>query len=310
MTTTPYAKNTPAEQAKALLAYAADKSRFRSPFIDSPSVLYDQDAATATYAAQAATAQALLAVVGELAALRVEVRRAATARLEELPNLASGMRDLATALKPLQDIADSVDGLTDQVEGVRDEVEDGLAVVADTMTLLFDRRRSRWWSRLGWPVRRRRYLADRSDTTVPETESRSPVDVEVAPVVTVPVIPAGQDALERLAYLREVLADWAVTLPDHPNRSGLRQGLAVTVYEAWEATHGVVAQVVGSLPAGVRVSGPVQDAVLFLAAALQEMGPAGVPSIEAVRAVSDRLTELLKVVAAEAVVARAEVDAR
>jgi hypothetical protein len=54
----------------------------------------------------------------------------------------------------------------------------------------------------------------------------------------------------------------------------------------------------------------VQDAVLRLGSALQEMGPAGVPSMESVRAVSDRLTELLKVVAAEAVAARAEVDGR
>jgi uncharacterized protein YigA (DUF484 family) len=435
-------KPSPAEQAKALLADAANKDRFynnSSCYDDRPrqALREGDDAATALYAAQAATAQALLAVVGELAALRVEVRQAATARLEELPNLASGMRGLAAALKPLQDIAGSVDGLTDQVEAIRDEVEDGLAHVAGSVELLADRRRSGGWSRLLWWRRRPVVQARPSvvdvrealmgtaaakaikahgeevlgllagldavgqDTTRPlvltggapahrawcainqiasqgrflperlrdhwlvrpaqqlleetldrvlttelsaaaavadlrqgltglmnsvevaapairdelglrpalrhsdATRSLPPLDTDtVAPVV--PAIPAGQCALERLAHLREVLANWAVTLPDSPNRSGLRQGLAATVYDAWEATRAVIAQVAGKQP--ISVPGPVQDAVLLLETALHEMGPAGVPSIDSVRAVSDRLTELLKAVAAEAVAARAEVD--
>ncbi|MEO3892200.1 hypothetical protein [Nonomuraea sp. B5E05] len=161
MTTTPPAQSlSPAQQAKALLAYAADESRFHDTYTYDGTCrrrdrLNEAEEATATYAAQAATAHALLAVLDELRELRTDLRQAAAARREELPNLAAGVRELATALKPLSDIAESVDGLTDQVEAVRDEVEDGLATVASGVELLADRRRSRRWSRLWWPVRRR-----------------------------------------------------------------------------------------------------------------------------------------------------------
>ncbi|MEV4364591.1 hypothetical protein [Nonomuraea sp. NPDC049625] len=317
---------TAAEQAKALLADAANKDRF----YENSSICDDQlryalrkgdDAATAMYAAQAATAHAVLGVVDQLGELRAEVRQAVGAPREDLFQLASALRGLAAALTASAerdaDVAGAIRALTgtlaermdtqaDQVQAVRAEVEDGLAAMADTMTLLFDRRRGHWWSRL-WPSRRRHVAMAASETAAePErvaeaTQSFPPLDT--APLV--PAIPAGQRALEQLAHLREVLADWAVTLPNNPNRSGLRQGLAATLYETWEATHAVIPKVVDS-----SVSGPVQDAVLRLGSALEEMGPAGVPSMESVRAVSDRLTELLKVVAAQAVAARAEVDAR
>ncbi|UBU19185.1 hypothetical protein [Nonomuraea gerenzanensis] len=451
MTTTPHAQNpSPAEQAKALLANAAHSDNFYDSFGAHTPRLHKQDAATATYETQAATAHAMLGVVDELGELRSEVRQAVGAPREDLFQLASALRGLAAALTTFAerdaDVADAIraltgtlaermDAQTDQVQAVRDEVEEGLAGVAGGVELLADRRRSRWRSRLPWRRHRtgaqprpsitevREALmgtaaakaitatgekalgllagldAAGQDTTRPlvlaggapahqawcvinqlaaqgrflpeglrehwsvrpaqqqleetlqrvlttgltaaaavadlrEAVTGLTAAVEVAAVCderglqppalrrpdaapslppldtgtvlpVVPAIAAGQDALERLAHLREVLADWAVTLPDHPNRSGLRQGLAATVDETWEATHAVIAKVAGS-----SVSTPVQDAVLLLAAALQEMGPAGVPSMEAVRAVSDRLTELLKVVAAESVAARAEVDAR
>ncbi|MFI9846736.1 hypothetical protein ACIHFD_57620 [Nonomuraea sp. NPDC051941] len=453
---TPPVQLTATEQAKALLADAANKDRF----YENSSICDDQlryalrkgdDAATAMYAAQAATAHAMLGVVDQLGELRAEVRHAVGAPREDLFQLASALRGLATALTTSAerdaDVAGAIRALTgtlaermdtqaDQILAVRNEVEEGLASVAGGVELLADRRRSRWWSRLPWRRHRTgaqprpsitevrealmgtaaanaitatgekalsllagldaadqdttrplvlaggapahqawcvinqiaaqgRFLPDAlrdhwlvrpaqqqleetlqrvltteltaaaavadlrqavtgltaavevaAATTCDErglqparrrsdaTPSRPPLDTNtVLPVV--PAIPAGQDALERLAYLREVLADLAVTLPDNPNRSGLRQGLAATVYEAWEATHAVIAKVVDS-----SVSGPVQDAVLLLGSALEEMGPAGVPSMESVLAVSNRLTDLLKVVAAETVGARAEVDAR
>ncbi|MFI9553158.1 hypothetical protein [Nonomuraea endophytica] len=136
--------------------------------------------------------------------------------------------------------------------------------------------------------------------------AHTPAPVGTTPAVLVPTIPAGQRALEELAHLQEVLRDLAVTLPDDPNISGLRQGLAIKVCDAWEATTWVLATV-GEAHVGTGAQGPVQDAVLLLQAALEEMGPAGIPPNAVVQAVRDRLTELLKAVAAAAV-ARAEVD--
>lgn len=325
MTTTP--NTAPAEQAKALLADAAHTERFYSPYLDtSQRVLQPMDTGTAQYAAQAATAHALLAVVDELAGLRAEMRQAVGAPREDLFQLASAVRGLAAAVatSTAQDtdvagairdlartLADRMDGQADQVLAVKEAVEEGLADVTDVL----EARRGGWWSRLlWWRLRRtaqaRPGIADEREAltgttaakAITATDSRLPLD---PPLPVVPAIPAGQGALEKLAYLREFLADWAVTLPDDPNRSGLRQGLAATVYDAWEAAHAVIPKVVD-----FSVSGPVQDAVLRLGSALEEMGPAGVPSMAAVQAVSNRLTELLKVVAAEAVAARAEVDGR
>jgi hypothetical protein len=307
----PTTPGTPAEQAKALLAYAANDRHFYEPITWDGSRMArlrgDECSETAMYAAQAATAHALLAVVGELAALRADLQQQAAATREDLAGIAAEVSDLATALtEPLTAVSGSVDGLTGQVEAVHDAVEEGLDVVADTMTLLFDRRPRLWWLRLrSWRTRRhatRPDIGDGVDTAVGAAAMAHSLGIDTA-LPVVPAIPAGQDALERLAHLREVLADWAATLPDNPNRSGLRQGLAATLYEAWEATHAVIPKVVDS-----SVSGPVQDAVLRLGSALEEMGPAGVPAIEAVQAVSDRLTDLLKVAAAEAVTARAEVS--
>ncbi|MEZ7132664.1 hypothetical protein ACBR40_45640 [Nonomuraea sp. AD125B] len=309
-----------AEQSKALLADAANRDRFyeNSSVCDKQlryALRKGDDAATAMYAAQAATAHAMLAVVDELAGLRAELRQTAAAPREDLAQLASLVRNLATAVataaaqdadtaSAIRDLhrtlAEGMDNQADQVLAVKGAVEEGLADVTDVL----EARRGGWWSRLlWWRINHRATRPGATpDSMAASTPSLPPLD---SPLPVVPAIPAGQDALERLAYLREVLADWAVTLPDNPNRSGLRQGLAATVYEAWEATHAVIPKVVDS-----SVSGPVQDAVLRLGSALQEMGPAGVPSMESVRAVSDRLTELLKVVAAEAVAARAEVDGR
>ncbi|MEU6721584.1 hypothetical protein ABZ897_59960 [Nonomuraea sp. NPDC046802] len=314
MTTPPVQNLTPAEQARALLADAARTNRFYTPHSwtdDNRQVLRENDGATAMYAAQAATAHAVLEVVGELRALREAVRHVLAVRNElfearrDLADIASAVRGLTDVMTSgaaqTVDVANQLAELTSVVDRGQIDVAREVAAVAAAVDDHGSRRG--WWSRL----LRRRPAGPARPSVDDEMRSLPPLDT-VPPVV--PAISAGQCALERLAHLREVLADWAVTLPDSPNVSGLRQGLAVTVYEAWEATRAVIAQVVGGLPLGTSVSGGVQDAVLLLEAALHKMGPAGVPSVEAVQAVSDRLTELLKVVAAEAVAARAEVDAR
>ncbi|WP_127931670.1 hypothetical protein [Nonomuraea polychroma] len=166
-TTSPVQTHSPAEQAHALLAYAADEHHFYTSYADGHPSLHKHDAATAMYAAQAATA--LLAVVGELAELRAGLQQAA-AMGEDIADIASGVRELTAALKPLEEIAGSVDGLTDQVEAVRDEVEDGLAAVASEVELLVGRRRSRWWSWLRWPVRR--WRAQRALPSVADVRKR------------------------------------------------------------------------------------------------------------------------------------------
>ncbi|MER7366325.1 DUF6197 family protein [Nonomuraea wenchangensis] len=171
MTTPPVQIPSLAEQAKALLAHAADERHFYEGYVnDNHRTLHERDAATALYAAQAATAHAMLAVVDELAGLRADLRQTAVAPRQDLAQLVGLVHNLATAVATAaaQDadtagairdlhrtLADRMDNQADQVQAVRDEVEDGLANVADTMTLLFDRRRSRWWSRLWWPVRPR-----------------------------------------------------------------------------------------------------------------------------------------------------------
>ncbi|GAA3702477.1 hypothetical protein GCM10022224_080370 [Nonomuraea antimicrobica] len=296
-------------EARALLADAANKDRFydnSSPYNERrrQALREGDDAATALYAAQAATAHAVLAVAGELAELRGQVHELRAVR-EDLADIADAVRGLANALTSgagqSADVADQMAELTGVVDRGLIDVAREVADVAAAVNEHRGRRRS--WRNL---FRRRPAGPARPGVAADAQETPSPVDLAI-PVASVPAISAGQLALERLAHLREVLANWAVTLPDNPNVSGLRQGLAITVYDAWEATRAVIAQVAGNLSIS---AGPVQDAVLLLEAALHEMGPAGVPSIEAVRAVSDRLTELLKVVAAQAVAARAEVDAR
>jgi hypothetical protein len=166
MTITPPVQTliTAAEQAKALLANAADSRNFYNPYYDEshPPILHERDAATALYTAQAATANAMLAVVGELAELRAEIHQA-TALRSDLADIATAVRGLAsalvaTAVTQTADVARAVrelnttlaehmDEQTDQVEAVRDAVEEGLADVASVVELLV-RPRGGWWSRL------------------------------------------------------------------------------------------------------------------------------------------------------------------
>lgn len=159
-----------AEQAKALLARAADNRHFYNLYYDDshPPILHERDAATALYIAQAATANAMLAVAGELAELRADVGQA-TALRSDLADIATAVRGLASALVATSvtqtadvagavrelttTLAEHMDEQTDQVEAVRDTVEDGLADVANVVELLV-RPRGGWWSRLLWWRRR------------------------------------------------------------------------------------------------------------------------------------------------------------
>ncbi|MEU5869577.1 hypothetical protein ABZ815_51030 [Nonomuraea sp. NPDC047529] len=163
--TTPNTPVAPAEQAKALLADAANRDRFYD------ASMYDQhpryalregdDAATAMYAAQAATAHAMLAVADELAGLRAELRQAITAPREDLAQLASLVHGLATAVAAVaahdadtagavgdltRTLADRMDNQADQVLAVKEAVEEGLADITDVL----EARRGGWWSRLLW----------------------------------------------------------------------------------------------------------------------------------------------------------------
>jgi methyl-accepting chemotaxis protein len=173
MTITPPAQTSvaAAEQAKALLAYAADGRHFYNPYYDETHViLQERDAATAMYVAQAATANAMLAVAGELAELRAELRQA-TAIRSDLADIATAVRglagslvtsaaqtaDVARAVRELNTtLAEHMDEQADQVEAVRDAVEEGLADVANVIDVveLLVRPRGGWWSRLLWWRRR------------------------------------------------------------------------------------------------------------------------------------------------------------
>ncbi|MFI7455459.1 hypothetical protein ACIBQX_48930 [Nonomuraea sp. NPDC049714] len=196
MTITPPAR-TPAasaEQAKALLAYAADERHFSTPYYDDTHViLQERDAATALYAAQAATATAMLAVAGELAELRAEIRQA-TAIRSDLADIATAVRGLAsaavvTSASPTADVASAVRELTttlgermderaDEVEAVRDAVEEGLADVADVVELLV-RPRGGWWSGLLWWRRRsaEKVAAEIITRAAPSGDAELPGDV-------------------------------------------------------------------------------------------------------------------------------------
>jgi hypothetical protein len=152
----------PAEQAKALLADAAHAERFYSPYLDdSHRVLQKLDAGTAQYAAQAATAHAMLAVAEELAGLRAELRQAVGAPREDLFQLASAVRGLAAAVatSAAQD-ADTAAAVRDLAATLDQGVEfaDTAAAATDSIAtsmhdLLDVIDRPRWWQ---W--RRRRQM--------------------------------------------------------------------------------------------------------------------------------------------------------
>jgi hypothetical protein len=88
-----------AKQAQYLLAWAADSRNFCTPYTDDQKVLYDKDAATAMYAAQAAAAHAMLAVRDELA------------------DIAGSLRTLAAMPTAMQNVADHVSALDDTIGG-------------------------------------------------------------------------------------------------------------------------------------------------------------------------------------------------
>ncbi|MDR8415058.1 hypothetical protein MTP10_40805 [Nonomuraea sp. 3-1Str] len=141
VTTIGSAKDAARHEARALLAYAADEHHFYSPVYTDGSRsqrLTEASAPTATYAAQAATAHALLAITGELAELRQSVGQMAAVR-QDLADIAAAVRELATAVTAAStDVVDQVADLSttlDQVAGkgladVATEVA-GLAAAVD-----------------------------------------------------------------------------------------------------------------------------------------------------------------------------------
>lgn len=85
-----------ADQAKALLTYAASDRFFFTPYNDeSHRVLNDRDSATAMYAAQAATAHALLAIHADLTRIGDCLQAAARTPIV-LHELAEQVSDLAS----------------------------------------------------------------------------------------------------------------------------------------------------------------------------------------------------------------------
>ncbi|MGW2161824.1 hypothetical protein [Nonomuraea sp. NPDC001699] len=303
MTTTP--RNTPvapAEQAKALLADAAREDRFYDPSSYDQDPRYalreGDDAATAMYAAQAATAHAMLAVTDELAGLRAELRQAVGAPREDLAQLASAVRglaaavatsaaqdtDVAGALRELtRTLADRMDGQTDQVLAVKDVVEDGLADITDVL----EARRGGWWSRLLWW--RISHRATRPgltpDSDAAGTDPEADVEVDTAPAIALPVLHDSQRAQEALTVLQADLQNGSPALD--------------IAGQAWNAREAVVDTLVRvqALPERISKNGAVQDAVLLLAASLEAVGPAHQLSVAGVREVSERLAELVQAVA-------------
>ncbi|NUW45510.1 hypothetical protein [Nonomuraea rhodomycinica] len=119
---------TPAEQAMALLAYAADGRHFYEGYIhDNHRTLHERDAATAMYAAQAATAHTLLAITSELAELREAVRQVAACRTE-LAEIATAVRYLAGAHdRSNARLEDALSGITASIEKTASDSLDNIA---------------------------------------------------------------------------------------------------------------------------------------------------------------------------------------
>ncbi|MFI6503711.1 hypothetical protein [Nonomuraea typhae] len=118
-----------AEQARVLLASAASPENFRNRYTycdDVVRVLDREAAATAAYETQAATAHALLAVAGELARLRAEVRKVA--------EIGSAVVDVANAVRDQSaTIAQVGAEAAAQVVDLRDVFDAGLAGLDDTL---------------------------------------------------------------------------------------------------------------------------------------------------------------------------------
>ncbi|MFI6793712.1 hypothetical protein ACIBG4_40910 [Nonomuraea sp. NPDC050383] len=156
---------TAAEQARALLAYAADGRHFSEHYQDNHRTLDKQDAATAMYAAQAATAHTLLAITDQLAALRHEVRQAAACRAE-LAQIATAVQYLAganersnarieAALSGMttsieKTVSDGLDGIGDAIREHGETFDSAACDVIDVMD------RPRWWQ---WRRRSQRQQA-------------------------------------------------------------------------------------------------------------------------------------------------------
>ncbi|MFI7470538.1 hypothetical protein [Nonomuraea sp. NPDC049646] len=156
--TTPAA---PAEQAKVLLSYAADDSHFFDSFgTHLPLLRGEKHTSTAMYAAQAATAHAMLAVRDELADIAASLRTLA-AMPSAINTLAAHMNALDdTVGGGLAEIADAVHkhslGASDDqcaiVEAINthgETVDSAISDVIDAMD------RPRWWQwRRRWTLRR------------------------------------------------------------------------------------------------------------------------------------------------------------
>ncbi|MEQ4724995.1 hypothetical protein [Nonomuraea sp. B19D2] len=169
VTTTMPAKDAAGHEARALLVAAADERNFRNPYLDrSRSVLCDSYAQTAVYQAQAATANALLAVAGELAELRAEVRQAASVR-EDLADIADAVRHLAAEI--VETSAGQSADLGKQLAELTTAVDHGLAdvarEVADVAAAVEEHRGRRSWRSL---FRRRRPAEKAPVDAVPEAE--------------------------------------------------------------------------------------------------------------------------------------------
>ena len=142
-----------ANQAESLLANAAHEDRFFDCYGTQPSTLRKDEAATALYAAQAATAHALLAVRAELADIATSLRTIA-ALPSAIDRLASHVTAESTRLQAeLRDTRAEVIGLRSSVEAAGQPIASAIGTLTAAVDALGQAAepRPRWWQ---WRIRR------------------------------------------------------------------------------------------------------------------------------------------------------------
>ncbi|HEY9373149.1 hypothetical protein [Streptomyces sp.] len=142
-----------ANQAESLLANAAHEDRFFDCYGTQPSTLRKDEAATALYAAQAATAHALLSVRDELADIAGTLRL-----LAKTPAAIQWLADHVTAegallQKELEDTRGEVIGLRSSVEAAGQPIASAIGDLTAAVDAFGQAAepRPRWWQ---WRIRR------------------------------------------------------------------------------------------------------------------------------------------------------------